>query len=369
MTANNFELLCIGNALVDIFAKGEEGIDRHFNLNENVQHIPMDEMREILSVLPEFVVCSGGGAANVAKIAGCLGIKSGFIGALGAAPAESGPVSAEEDEGLQAAEQPIRKEKKQFDQFGQLFEEQLGEAGVETRLIEKKESTGVCLILHLPDGRVKTAASPSAALELSEDDVDEEYIKRAQVVVLDGFMLGRKPLIRHILELADKYGTAVALDLSATGLAYERAAEIITYARAYPLIIFMNEDEAKSFYRALSRSQEPLQEEGLSSGLTDLFRDFTANDIFPILTVKLGIRGAVVFAGGNVYREETIPVIPLETTGAGDAFCAAFLAAWIRDKTLAECAAIGNKAAREVLDVNGTQVDQKAFKTLSRQLR
>ncbi|MCL2478403.1 MAG: adenosine kinase [Treponema sp.] len=358
MDDNDLELLCIGNALVDIFAKCEEGMDRHFNLNDDVQHISMEAMRDILSVLPEFSVGSGGGAANVAKIAGCLGIKSGFIGALGKSAADD-----------QENDEP-QINKKQFDQFGQLFEEQLKEAGVDTKLVVKNSATGICLILHLPDGRIKIAASPSAAVELSEEDVDEDTIRRAQVVVLDGFMLGRKQIVNHILELADKYGTAVALDLSTTGLAYERAAEIITYARAYPLIIFMNEDEARAFYRALSRSQETLEdEEILSQNLMDLFSDFTSNDIFPILTVKLGIRGAVVFAGGNVIKEETIPVIPLETTGAGDTFCAAFLAAWIKEKTLAECAALGNKAAREVLYVNGTQVDHRVFKNLGKQLK
>ncbi|MCL2832717.1 MAG: adenosine kinase [Treponema sp.] len=365
MADNDLELLCIGNAMVDIFTQGEEGIDRHFNLDENVQHISMDKMRDILSVLPEFTVCSGGGAANVAKIAGCLGIKSGFIGALGAAPAAD-----RENEDSQ-----IRKEIKQFDQFGQLFEEQLEEAGTDTILVEKNTPSGICLIIQLPDGRTKIAASPSAAMELTAADVDEETIKRAQVVVLDGFLLGRKELVVHILELADKYGTAVALDLSAAGLAYERAAEIITYARAYPLIIFMNEDEAKAFYRALSKDREQQEEnrsqpaEGLGPEIISLFKDFTANDIFPVLTVKLGIRGAIVFAGGNIFREETIPVIPLETTGAGDAFCAAFLSAWIKDKNLSECAAFGNKAAREVLYVNGTQVDHKVFKNLGKQLR
>ena len=360
MANHDLELLCIGNALVDIFAKGEEGIDRIYNLNEDTQHIPMDEMRDILSVLPEFVVCSGGGAANVAKIAGHLGIKSGFIGALGAVP--------EEDN--ENTDQQIRKERGQFDQFGRLFEEQLKEAGVYIKLIQKKSSTGICLVLQLPDGRSKTAASPSAALELSAEDLDEEIIRRARVVVLDGFILDRQPLVRHILELADKFGTAVALDLSTIGLAYDRALEVVTYARAYPLIIFMNEEEAKAFYKALSRNQEPPQNvPGLSTELVDLFKDFTSNDIFPILTVKLGIRGAVVFAGGNIYREETIPVMPLETTGAGDAFCAAFLAAWIRDKTLSECAALGNKAAREVLDVNGTQVDHRVFRNLGKQLK
>jgi sugar/nucleoside kinase (ribokinase family) len=337
------ELLCVGNALVDVFAQGEEDIDFRFGLTEPVQHIPVDKLREVIAVLPEFSAVSGGGAANVAKIAGMLGLKTGFIGALGS------------------------------DQFGRVFEKDLANAGVQSWLSHKALPTGACLILQMPDGRVRIAASPSAALELNEEDIDEDIVRQAKVVVLDGFMLERRKLVCHILELAYKYGTAVALDVSTTGLAEERAVEIVTYARAYPLILFMNEDESRAFYRAISQKKDPREEgsksNGLSPGMAHLFQDFTAEDVFPIVTVKLGKRGAVVFAGGNVYREETIPVIPLETTGAGDAFSAAFLAAWIRDRSLGECAALGNKAAREVLDVKGTQLDPSALKHLVKELR
>ena len=340
MTRADLELLCIGNALVDVFARDDEEIGRHFGFENDVQHIPITKMREILPMLPELVVCSGGGAANAAKISGLLGIKSGFIGAVG------------------------------DDKFGRIFRQDLEKAGVHTELITKQSPTGICLVLSKPDGTKKIAASPSAALELAEGDLNEEIIQRAHVVVLDGFMLERKALVRRVLELSDKHGTAVALDLSTTGLAYERAAEIITYTRAYPLIVFMNEDEAIAFYMALSGKTEYRRPDtGLGQEIINLFRDFTVNDIFPVLTVKLGIRGAIVFAGGNVFREETIPVIPLETTGAGDTFCAAFLAAWIRDKSLSQCADFGNKAARIVLDVKGTHVNPKALKTLARQLK
>jgi sugar/nucleoside kinase (ribokinase family) len=359
MAENELELLCIGNALVDIFAQGEAQFDVRFGLNEKVQHISMEKMREILSALPAFSICSGGGSANVAKIAGLLGIETGFVGALGAVPGIDLETS---DSG--------RTEKDPFDQFGQLFEEQLKEAEVHITLIQKNSPTGICLMLQMNDGEVKIAASPSAALELTENDLDAELIREAKVVVLDGFMLGRHALVHRILELAHKHGTVVALDVSSTTLVAERTAEILTYARAYPLIIFMNEDEAITFYQALSHTQEPLKKDkSLSPELVDLFRDFTSHDIFPILTVKLGNRGAIVFAGGNIYREETIPIIPLETTGAGDAFCAAFLAAWIRNKSLSECAVFGNKAAREALDDRGAQPAPKALKQLGKQLK
>jgi sugar/nucleoside kinase (ribokinase family) len=354
MAETEIELLCIGNALVDVFARGEEFVDVRFGLTEPVQHISIGRMTEILTMLPDFTLCSGGGAANVAKIAGMIGIRAAYIGAAGAAPARG-----------------TGKENRGADRFGVVFEKELTKAGVKVKLPLKLSPTGVCLMLRMGDGRTVIAASPSASLELSGDDIDEDLIRQSRALVIDGFMLDRQKLVRHILELANRYGTAVALDVSSAGLVEERISEILTYTRAYPLILFMNEDEAKTFYRVLCKNKEDddgEKSEGLSPAMVNLFKDFTSGDLFPVVTVKLGKRGAVVFAGGNVYREETIPIIPLETTGAGDAFCAAFLAAWIRDKSLGECAALGNKAAGEILAVNGTQIEPKILKYLEKLL-
>jgi sugar/nucleoside kinase (ribokinase family) len=346
MSESKLELLCIGNALVDVFARKEGGIDPRFGLTKPVQHVDIETLREITGLLPETQAVSGGGAANVAKIASLLGFKTGFIGAIGSGPEDG------------------------TDRFGGVFTGDLAAAGVELFLARKEAPTGVCLILRAGAGKTIVAAAPSASLELSPEDLDEDLIKNARVVMIDGFMLDRKNLVVRALDLANKYGTVAALDVGSTGLAKEQAWEIATYSRLYPLILFMNEAEALTFHRVLSRQEDEGAggECSLTREISDFFANFTAANLFPVVAVKLGKRGAVVFAGGSVYRAETIPIAAAETTGAGDAFGAAFLGAWIRDKSLSECAALGNKAAREVLDVPGTRLDRKRLKVLIKQL-
>jgi sugar/nucleoside kinase (ribokinase family) len=353
------ELLCIGNALVDIFAPADEAILAHFGLQFPVQHLGYERISELLAVLSDLSAASGGGAANVAKIAALLGLSSGFIGTVGSAGTPEG----------------TPREKRKPDRFAEIFERDLREAGVIPILFRGKAPTGVCFILQTPAGETRIAASPAAALELSAADISEDAIRTAKVVVIDGFLLGRDELVKRILELAERYGTAVALDAGAAVLAERRAAEIARYCRDYPLILFMNEEESLSFYRALNRDagERPIPEgfekaEYYTQEVFPFFKNLTMNELFPIIVVKLGPRGAVAFAGGVIFREETVPVIPLETTGAGDAFCAAFLMAWIRNRSIAECAALGNRAAREVLDVKGTGVNKKQLAHLARML-
>jgi sugar/nucleoside kinase (ribokinase family) len=60
-------------------------------------------------------------------------------------------------------------------------------------------------------------------LELSRDDIVEGDIRRSGVVVIDGFLMDRRDLVRHILDLANRSGTTVALDLGSPLIARERA--------------------------------------------------------------------------------------------------------------------------------------------------
>jgi sugar/nucleoside kinase (ribokinase family) len=333
------ELLCIGNAIVDFFAAGDPEFARRHGILEPAQHLEYGPLAAAIGELgKKAAVCSGGGAANVAKIASFLGTRAAFIGALGS------------------------------DEWSRFFEGELRAAGVRPLLFSRPGSTGRCLTLRLDKNTIRVAAAPSAALELTGEDVAEEDIRDAAVAVIDGFLLGRRELVRRVLDLANRYGTAVALDLGSPKIAGERAHEILTYSRVYPMILFMNEAEAVTFFHAINERSAGEEEEGFDEEMTDFFLGLTANELFPIVVLKRGKRGAVVFAGGTFHREGTFAINPRDSTGAGDAFCAAFLSAWIRGRPLGECAALGNRVAREVLSVPGTGVDRKKVAALRKLL-
>jgi sugar/nucleoside kinase (ribokinase family) len=63
------------------------------------------------------------------------------------------------------------------------------------------------------------------------------------------------------------------------------------------------------------------------------------------LVVKLGADGALVLGkDGSVLRREAYPAAVVDTTGAGDSFNAGFLYAWLDGKPLADCLCYGNAA-------------------------
>jgi sugar/nucleoside kinase (ribokinase family) len=370
------ELLCAGNAIVDVFAHDKAGLARRYGLCEPVQHVEIEKLKDLLPELGEITAVSGGGAANAAKIAALLGAKVGFTGAIGSANfvGDDNPVGDGDSVGT--------------DRFGRLFEEDLKSTGVKTLLVKKRSPTGICLVLQTGDG-TRIAASPSASLEFSEEDINEEEVRKAKIVVIDGFMLGRRGLVRRLLALADKHGAAAAIDMGSAAIAAEEAEEIASYiasldapssgvaanmthnvtaniaadAQRHSFFLFMNEDEAVSFHNGLDRGRDrPVAD---FEQAREFFKSLTKERPSLVTVVKLGERGAICFAGGDCFHAGTEAVEPVETTGAGDAFCGAFLTAWARGKPLPECAALGNKAARIVIGGAGTRVDKNAFRDLA----
>jgi ribokinase len=64
-----------------------------------------------------------------------------------------------------------------------------------------------------------------------------------------------------------------------------------------------------------------------------------------VVAVKLGSRGCYVTDGEESHHIEVFKVPVVDTTGAGDAFCAGFLYGLINKKSLYECGRIGNFVA------------------------
>lgn len=74
-----------------------------------------------------------------------------------------------------------------------------------------------------------------------------------------------------------------------------------------------------------------------------------------IVAVKLGERGCYVTNGKESYLVEPYKVKVVDTTGAGDAFCAGFLYGLIKNKDLYECGRFGNFVASRCIEKVGAR--------------
>ncbi|MCL2139221.1 MAG: adenosine kinase [Treponema sp.] len=352
------ELFCIGNAIVDVFAPADSAWLDRIGITEPAQHIERGLAQKILEELKSAKTAtfsSGGVSANAAKIAAMLGMSAAFAGCVGS------------------------------DDLAAIFENDLSSAGVIPYLATGKERTGLFFAFNCGSSsneedtgksKIRVAASPGAAVELTQENFNAELISGAEMVVLDGFLLDQRPLVQQILQFADRRGMPIALDVGSVFQIQEKTADLLQYCRNYPMIIFMNADEAITFYQTIRKDNVSIdfsasgreKESFVLKNICPVLKCITEGDIFPVIVIKLGGSGAVILAGGNIHHEETYAVIPRNTVGAGDAFCAAFCSAWIRGKPVRKCAALGNKVARSILEVPGTRIEPGKLKSFAKLL-
>ena len=84
-----------------------------------------------------------------------------------------------------------------------------------------------------------------------------------------------------------------------------------------------------------------------------------------IVAVKLGAKGCYVTDGRERHLIEALKVNVMDTTGAGDAFCAGFLYGLINEKDLEECSRLGNFVASRCIIQMGARAGLPFAKDLA----
>jgi len=175
------------------------------------------------------------------------------------------------------------------------------------------------IVIDRTTGERSFVADRSAADRLAPGDLQVAWFERAVVLHLPAYSLLGSPLVDTALaavELARAAGARVSVDLASAGplLANGRRAAHGLISRVGPDLLFTNAHEAAAFVGG--------------PDLSVLLR------FAPVAIVKRGPAGATVLGRGAVagapvrFDVATTPLAAADTTGAGDAFDAGFLAAW-----------------------------------------
>src|SRR5437868_13902195 len=192
MTDTRLDVLCIGNAIVDIIADCDDAFLEAEGLTKGMMRlIDAAEATRLYDHMGPAREISGGSAGNTAAGVAALGGKAGFIGQV--AP----------------------------DQLGEFYRHDLTATGVEfiTPAADLGEPTARSMVLVTPDAHRTMNTFLGAAQLLPPTALDEAQIEGAAVLYLEGYLWDpetpRYAMVKAI-DIARRAGRKVAFTLSDT---------------------------------------------------------------------------------------------------------------------------------------------------------
>src|SRR5438045_3292419 len=323
------DVLCIGNAIVDVIANASDDFLTNEGLVKgSMRLIDAEEAERLYAAMGPAHQVSGGSAGNTAAGVAALGGLTGFIGQV--AP----------------------------DELGTFYRHDLTAAGVEftTPAADVGAPTARSMILVTPDGHRTMNTFLGAAQHLPTSALDEAQIAQSKILYLEGYLWDpetpRYAMLRAI-EVARQAGRKVAFTLSDTfcvdrhrdgfnALLDERRIDIL----------FANQAEIEAL-----------------AGVPHLDSAVAAvKDQVETLVVTRSEDGALAV---RAAERADVPAEPIEklvdTTGAGDLFAAGFLLGEARALGLERCLRLGAICAAEVIQHFGARPETD-LKTLAGEL-
>ena len=328
MAESTYDILGIGNAIVDILAQADDD----FLVSEGLQKGSMslaDEHRtsNLYGKMGQTTIISGGSAANTIVGAAALGARTAFIG------------------------------KVKDDDAGNEFTHDITAMGVHfnTPAALDGPATAKCLVFVTPDGERTMNTYLGACQNLTASDVDADTVKASKITYLEGYLWDPPAAKEAFVRAADIAHTAsreVALTLSDSFCVDRYRDEFLGLIKDGKIdIVFANEHELHSLYQTadFESAVAALRNEGVLG------------------VVTRSAEGSIVVARDKNWAVPAFPIEQLvDTTGAGDLFAAGFLAGYSNGMPLDQCARLGGLAAAEVIQHVGAR-PQKDLADLARQ--
>lgn len=328
MTEPRYDVIAIGNAVVDVIASCEDSLIDELQLNRGGMTL-VDEARadELYSAMPPARELSGGSAANTLAGLSTLGLQCAFIG--------------------QVAD----------DQLGKVFRHDMRATGIDfdTPTRQGEPATGRVLIFVTPDGERTMNTFLGAGQYLPASALDEELIASGGVLYLEGYLWDPKEpraAMRRAIEVARSAGRKIAFTASESFVIERHGDDFRAMIEEGMIdILFVNEHELASL------TGEAEFEAGLA----------LVEGKVPVLVATRSARGAVAIAHGERAEVAAEPVARVvDTTGAGDQFAAGFLSGHVKGEPLERCLRRGAIAAAEVISHFGPRPEAD-LKTLMAQ--
>ena len=312
------QLLGISNAIVDVLAHVDEDFLRKIGVPRGSMTL-IDEARaiEIYGMMGPATEMSGGSVANTVAGFAILGGSASYIGRV------------------------------KDDQLGGIFVHDMRSLGVDVRTAPAVDGapTARSHILIDPDGQRTMNTYLGACTELGVADVTEETVGTPKVILLEGYVwdIPEGPaLIGEAIRIAKEKGSAVALSLSDSYCVERHRDAFARVVRDNANMVFADDDEMMALYQV--------------DNFEDVLSAIDGSDKLFVMTRSE--KGSVIVEGDTKIVQEAKSIEQIvDTTGAGDAYAAAFLYGWANGKPLDECARLGTHVATSVIQQVGARID------------
>jgi sugar/nucleoside kinase (ribokinase family) len=324
MTSPKYDVLAIGNAIVDVIAETDDAFIELQGLNKGgMTLVDADQAAALYGKMGPGREISGGSAANTLAGLAALERKCAFIG--------------------QVAD----------DQLGEVFAHDIRATGIDFTVPARPGNppTARCLILVTPDAQRTMNTFLGASQFLPAKLIDADLIQSASILYLEGYLWDPeepRAAMRTAIDLARAAGRKVALTLSDAFVISRHGPDFLAEMEAGRIdILFANEVEIT----ALAGNDN-----------FDEAVDAMAAKV-PLLVVTRGEHGAIAVRGDERAAVKAEPVAQLvDTTGAGDLFAAGVLAGLSEGRDLEQCLTMGAICAAEVISHYGArpEADLKA---------
>lgn len=292
-----FDLIAIGRACMD--------------LNAVEYNCPMEETMTFKKYV-------GGSPANIAIGSSKLGLKAGFIGKIA------------------------------NDQHGRFIEQYMRGVGVDTSnmvIDQEGHKTGLAFteIKSPEECSILMYRDEVADLYLQPSEVDEDYIKKAKVLLVSGTALAKSPSREAVLKaihLAKKHDVKIVFELDYRGYTWVSPEETSVY---YSLV-------AEQADVVVGTRDEFDVMENVTSGSNSETIDHLFKYSPELVVIKHGVEGSYAYSkSGETFRGHAYLTKVLKTFGAGDSYASAFLYALITGKDIETALKYGSASAAIVV--------------------
>ncbi len=325
-----FDLLGIGNSVVDVLYKVDDEFIKNNKLEKGVMTLIDEEKAEkFYSKLKQGVEVAGGSVANSTVGFALLSGKPAFIGKI------------------------------KDDNLGKSFSKSLADNKVfyKTEPILEGPGTARCFIFVTPDAQRTMNTYIGACSLLSPKDIDEELVKNSKITYLEGYcweeQLAKESLIKAA-EIAHKADNKVSLTLSDPFCVERHRDEFKDLVKKHIDILFANEIEAKKL----------CQTENFDESIKEI------SEITELAAITKSEKGAEICNGKEVVKiEPKIFGEVKDTTGAGDLFAAGFLYGLSKKFSILKSGNIASITAGEIISHFGARPEINLSDLIQKELK